>query len=202
MTAPMVTANERLLDLSFNVLSSSEELQRGRKRRRDLLEANNIRTQIPSTDSATFRGRCRYRSTSRYLDMSISRPTSQRRLQRGSHRNKSTSLSPSRRKLLRVMQLTSNHQRSQAPSRSRSPYNMYMSMDRKLETTKRRHQRTRSRSRTHTHASLGPEFGPHHSGKGTCTLSTGIALVITPLTSDRHCHLDDKSTIAQNYERR
>ncbi|KAI0150433.1 hypothetical protein GGR57DRAFT_195575 [Xylariaceae sp. FL1272] len=199
MTVSSVTANERLLDLSFNVPPSSEE-QRGRKRRRDrdLLEANSIRTQIASTDSATFRGRCRYRSTSRYLDMSLSRPTSQRRLQRGNHRTKSTSLSPSRRKLLRAMQLTSSHQRSQSPSRSRSPYNIYIGMGQ--ITPKRRHQRTRSRSRTHTISSIGPESDLHRSAK--TTMSTEKALAITSLTPYRQCHLDEKSAITNNNERR
>ncbi|CAJ2513776.1 Uu.00g018950.m01.CDS01 [Anthostomella pinea] len=123
-------AHENLLDITITTFSSPEpDNQRGRKRRRsspqDTLQVT--ATQIPSGESATFRGRCRHRSTSRF-DMSRT-PSSIRR----------SSLSPTRRKLLRVLHL--NRHRSQSPSRSRSPYTQ--------DPPKRRRQRTRSRSRDH-----------------------------------------------------
>ncbi|KAH9887103.1 hypothetical protein F4778DRAFT_757228 [Xylariomycetidae sp. FL2044] len=110
----------------ITVPSSEPDVQRGRKRRRtppDALRPTAAHT--PTGESATFRGRCRHRSTSRF-DLS---------------RNPSrlSSLSPSRRRLLRVVQV--NRHRSQSPSRSRSKNTQ--------DSPKRRRQRTRSRSRAH-----------------------------------------------------
>lgn len=127
--AAQAVANEGYLDITITAFSSPEpDNQRGRKRRRSPPEAIAVTTaRLPSTESATFRGRCRHRSTSRF---DTSRNTS--RLRGGS-------LSPTRRKLIRVAQL--NRHRSQSPSRSRSPNTQ--------ESSKRRRQRTQSRSRNH-----------------------------------------------------
>jgi hypothetical protein len=128
--AVQALVDERLLNLSITTFSASDpDMQRGRKRRRgppDVLEAA-AAAQIASGESG-FRGRCRHRSTSR---VDSSRTTS--RLRGGS-------LSPTRRKLLRIIQLNTHH-RSQSPSRSRSPTTQ--------DPPKRRRQRTRSRSRLH-----------------------------------------------------
>ncbi|KAI0009725.1 hypothetical protein F4779DRAFT_581190 [Xylariaceae sp. FL0662B] len=131
MTAQAV-ATEVLLDIMFPTFSSPEpDNQRGRKRRRSPPGPLGVTaTQIPSGESATLRGRCRHRSTSR---LDISRNTS---------RLRSGSLSPTRKKLLQIVQL--NRHRSQSPSRSRSPNAQ--------EPTKRRRQRTSSRSRKHDNA--------------------------------------------------
>ncbi|KAI1491364.1 hypothetical protein F5X96DRAFT_479568 [Biscogniauxia mediterranea] len=129
MMTTQATANKILPEIVLAAFPSPEpDSQRGRKRRRSPQDALAVTaTQLPSGESATFRGRCRNRSTSRF---DISRNTSR---QRGS------SLSPTRRKLLRVARL--NRHRSQSPSRSRSPNTQ--------DTPKRRRQRTRSRSRSH-----------------------------------------------------
>lgn len=150
---------EGLVDITIRSLSSPEpDIQRGRKRRRDVIEVSASRSTIKSSESATFRGRCRYRSTSRYLDVSsLSRPTSRHRLLQGHHRNTSDSPSPSRRKLLRIMQLTETRHRSQSPSRSRSPLTAHASSAIAQDTPKRRRQRTRSRSRPH-HTSMSVSF--------------------------------------------
>ncbi|KAI1470833.1 uncharacterized protein F4812DRAFT_280477 [Daldinia caldariorum] len=123
------TVNENFIDITITTFSSPEpDSQRGRKRRRSPPEALAVAAaRVPSAESSTFRGRCRHRSSSR---LDISRNTS--RLRGGS-------LSPTRRKLIRVVQL--NRHRSQSPSRSRSPNT--------LEAPKRRRQRTQSRSRNH-----------------------------------------------------
>ncbi|OTB03298.1 hypothetical protein M426DRAFT_12657 [Hypoxylon sp. CI-4A] len=127
--AASAVANESFIDITITTFSSPEpDGQRGRKRGRSPPETLAITTaRLPSTESATFRGRCRYRSSSR---LDVSRNTS--RLRGGS-------LSPTRRKLIRVVQL--NRHRSQSPSRSRSPHNH--------DSSKRRRQRTQSRSRIH-----------------------------------------------------
>ncbi|KAI0478794.1 hypothetical protein GGR56DRAFT_342059 [Xylariaceae sp. FL0804] len=127
--AGSAVANEGLLDITVTTFSSPEpDNQRGRKRRRSPEDTLKVAaTQLPSGESATFRGRCRHRSTSRF---DASRTAS--RLRCGS-------LSPVRLQLLRVVHL--NRHRSQSPSRSRSPY--------AHDTPKRRRQRTRSRSRSH-----------------------------------------------------
>ncbi|KAI1744156.1 hypothetical protein F4680DRAFT_283743 [Xylaria scruposa] len=159
---------ETLLDIGVAPLSSPEpDLQRGRKRRRDLsFEVGAGRTTIPSAESATFRGRCRYRSSSRYMEMSsLSRPTSQQRMMAGNHyRNTSASPSPSRRKLLRIAQLTRDRLRSQSPSRSQSPYTAHAGLGTAQYLVKRRRQRTRSRSRIHTSVPMGFEMTPHGDG--------------------------------------
>ncbi|KAI6087977.1 hypothetical protein F4821DRAFT_98014 [Hypoxylon rubiginosum] len=122
--------SEGFIDITITTFSSPEsDNQRGRKRRRSPPDALAVTaTRFPSTESATFRGRCRHRSTSR---VDVSRNTS--RLRDGS-------LSPSRRRFLRVVQL--NRHRSQSPSRSRGPNTTQ-------ESSKRRRQRTQSRSRNH-----------------------------------------------------
>ncbi|KAI0132361.1 hypothetical protein BJ170DRAFT_245831 [Xylariales sp. AK1849] len=118
----------RLAELVISAFPSPEpEHQRGRKRRRSPPPYLKVTTtQIPSGESATFRGRSRHRSTSRF---DTSRNTS--RLRGGS-------LSPTRRKLLRVVKL--NRHRSQSPSRCRSP---------NADEPSKRRRRTRSRSREH-----------------------------------------------------
>ncbi|KAI1497694.1 hypothetical protein F5X99DRAFT_356989 [Biscogniauxia marginata] len=128
MMATQATANKSICEIKLITFSSPEpDSQRGRKRRRSPQDALTVTTtQLPSGESATFRGRCRNRSTSR---SDMSKNMSQQRC----------SLSPTRRKLLRVFQL--NRHRSQSPSRSRSPNTQ--------GTPKRRRRRTRSRSRSH-----------------------------------------------------
>ncbi|KAF2971108.1 hypothetical protein GQX73_g2484 [Xylaria multiplex] len=142
---------ETLLDITITPLSPEPELQRGRKRRRDFFETGGGRTAIPSSESATCRGRCRYRSSSRYLDMS--RPTSQHRMLANTRqRNTSASPSPSRRKMFRITQLAGDRPRSMSPSRSHSPY---AALGTALYAPKRRRQRTQSRSRAHTSVPIG-----------------------------------------------
>ncbi|KAI1142210.1 hypothetical protein F5Y05DRAFT_218043 [Hypoxylon sp. FL0543] len=126
--AAQVVANEGYLDITITTFPPEPDNQRGRKRRRSPPETLAVTAaRLPSTESATFRGRCRHRSTSRF---DTSRNTS---------RLRGSSLSPIRRKLIRAVQL--NRHRSQSPSRSRSPNTQ--------ESSKRRRQRTQSRSRTH-----------------------------------------------------
>ncbi|KAI0840822.1 hypothetical protein F5Y06DRAFT_294092 [Hypoxylon sp. FL0890] len=125
--ATQAVANEDYLDITVTPFSPESDSQRGRKRRRSPPALALATARLPSAESATFRGRCRYRSTSR-LDTS-----------RNTSRLRGGSLSPTRRKLLRVVQL--NRHRSQSPSRSRSPNTQ--------ESSKRRRQRTQSRSRNH-----------------------------------------------------
>ncbi|ORY63116.1 uncharacterized protein BCR38DRAFT_435916 [Pseudomassariella vexata] len=126
-----------LPEITMSTFSSPEpeQRERGRKRRRSPPPFLVNAAQIPSGGSATFRGRSRHRSTSR---VDASRNTS--RLRGGS-------LSPTRRKLLRVVQL--NRHRSQSPSRSRS-VNVH-------DLPKRRRHRTRTRSRDHEPASKSSE---------------------------------------------
>ncbi|KAI1877133.1 uncharacterized protein JN550_001205 [Neoarthrinium moseri] len=128
--------NERLAEVILSAFSSPEPEQRGRKRRRSPGPFLTVTTrQIPSGESATFRGRSRHRSVSR-IDGS-----------RNTSRLRGWSLSPTRRKLLRIVKI--NRHRSQSPSRSRSPNTQ--------EPSKRRRQRTRSRSREHTEHTKGGE---------------------------------------------
>ncbi|KAI1755210.1 hypothetical protein F4782DRAFT_439564 [Xylaria castorea] len=158
---------ETLLDITITPLSSPEpDLQRGRKRRRDFsFEVGAGRATIPSGESATCRGRCRYRSSSRYMEMSsLSRPTSQQRMIAGNrYRNTSASPSPSRRKLIRIAQLARDRLRSQSPSRSRSPYAAaaHAGLGTAQYLAKRRRQRTQSRSRIHTSVPVGFEMTSH-----------------------------------------
>ncbi|KAI1461474.1 hypothetical protein F4805DRAFT_284176 [Annulohypoxylon moriforme] len=126
--AVQAVANDSFIDITITTFSSPEPDSRGRKRRRSPPDTLAVTTnRLPSTDSTTFRGRCRHRSSSR---LDVSRNTS---------RLRSGSLSPIRRKLIRAIQL--NRHRSQSPSRSRSLNGQ--------ESSKRRRQRTQSRSRDH-----------------------------------------------------
>ncbi|KAI3318624.1 hypothetical protein HD806DRAFT_306506 [Xylariaceae sp. AK1471] len=187
---------ETLLDITIRSLSSPEpENQRGRKRRRDLLEVSTGRPSIPSAESATFRGRCRCRSTSRYLDMSsLSRPTSQHRLFQANHRNTSASLSPSRRRMLRIIQLTGGRQRSQSPSRSQSPLTAYYKgLGMGQDAPKRRRQRTRSRSRTHRNVPVGLDVGAH----GDNVKTTAVDAVMLPFTAYEIVMPSAVSTVAE-----
>lgn len=123
--------NERLAELVFSAMSPADIDQRGRKRRRSPAPFLTVAArQLPSGESSTFRGRSRHRSASR-LDGSRAAP-----------RMRDGSMSPTRRKILRIAQLIARH-RSQSPSRSRSPNTQ--------EPPKRRRQRTRSRGREHHH---------------------------------------------------
>ncbi|KAJ1333620.1 hypothetical protein MN608_03612 [Microdochium nivale] len=123
---------ERAAESSHAHMASSDaDMQRGRKRRRSPPDTQREDTHLISEESATFRGRCRHRSTSR-LDAS-----------RASSRFRGGSLSPSRKKLLYIANI--HRRRNQSPSRSRSPAAM--------DAPKRRRQRTRSHSRDHHHKS-------------------------------------------------
>ncbi|KAI1403378.1 hypothetical protein F4819DRAFT_451233 [Hypoxylon fuscum] len=128
--AAQAVANECFVDITITAFSSPEpDNQRGRRRLRSPPDTLAVTaTRLPSTESATFRGRCRHRSTSR-LDAS-----------RNASRLRGGSLSPTRRRYLRVVQL--HRHRSQSPSRSRSP-------NTNQESSGRRRQRTQSRSRIH-----------------------------------------------------
>ncbi|KAI1133770.1 hypothetical protein F5Y10DRAFT_260092 [Nemania abortiva] len=207
-------ATEMLLDITITTppLSSPEpELQRGRKRRRDFFEVgvSSSRATIPSSESATFRGRCRYRSSSRYLDVSsLSRPTSQHqhRIMAGghhyNHRNTSASPSPSRRKLIRITQLARDRPRSRSPSRSRSPYAAYrgvgvgVGVGAAQYIAKRRRQRTQSRSRVHTSVPVGFETTSH----GDEVKITAVEALVLPLTKYEIAVPGDISTAEEGGE--
>ncbi|KAH7030929.1 uncharacterized protein B0I36DRAFT_349092 [Microdochium trichocladiopsis] len=123
---------DRAAESNFShVASADQDMQRGRKRRRSPPDLQREDTHLVSEESATFRGRCRHRSTSR-LDLS-----------RASSRFRGGSLSPSRKKLLYIANM--HRRRDQSPSRSRSPA--------ATDASKRRRQRTRSHSRDHPHKS-------------------------------------------------
>ncbi|KAI0396342.1 hypothetical protein F5Y17DRAFT_116338 [Xylariaceae sp. FL0594] len=134
-------------------LSSPEpEVQRGRKRRRNDLEVRGSKSVTKSGESATLRGRCRYRSISRVKNMSsLSRPPSRDMLvMQSDHRNRSNSPSPSRRKLLRIMQLFAADRRDRSRSWSTSPSFAPNSNGAMAHNTpKRRRQRTCSWARPH-----------------------------------------------------
>ncbi|KAI1116902.1 hypothetical protein F5Y14DRAFT_448697 [Nemania sp. NC0429] len=182
MANPSGGATEIVFDVTVAPLSSPEpELQRGRKRRRDLLEVNAGRTAIPSGESSTFRGRCRYRSSSRYLDVSsLSRPTSQHRMMAGYHcRNTSASPSPSHRKLIRITQLAREHPRSRPASRSRSPYPTYTGLGTATSTALRKLQGTQSRSQAHTSIPVAFEMASHSDEIGTAS----VEALVLPLTT-------------------
>lgn len=186
MTNPIGRAAETFFDVTVTVtvspLSSPEpELQRGRKRRRDFFEANAGRTAIPSAESATCRGRCRYRSSSRYLDVpSLSRPTSQHRMMARHHcRHTSASPSPSHRKLIRITQQTREHPRSRPASRSRSPYTTYTGPGTTQSMAKHRLQPTQSRSRVYTSMPAGFEVASHGDEVGTAA----VEAFVLPLTT-------------------
>ncbi|GAP84853.1 hypothetical protein SAMD00023353_0801710 [Rosellinia necatrix] len=218
MAVPSGTAAEALLNMNIPPVSSPEpELQRGRKRRRDFLGVDACRAPIASGESATFRGRCRHRSGSRYLDMmSLSRPTSQHPMLGGnSHhqhlhhhqhhhhyhprRNNSASLSPSRRKMARIAQLADNRQRGQAPSRSRSPYMAYADLEAAQYMAKRRRQRTQSRSRAHhTNVPVGFGVGPH----GDNVKITTVEALVSPLTRYKIAAPSNGPAVEENDEQR
>ncbi|KAK5628371.1 hypothetical protein RRF57_004086 [Xylaria bambusicola] len=188
MAAPLGMVTEALLDITITSLSPEPEFQRGRKRRRDFFEVN-TRTTIPSTGSATFRGRCRYRSSSRYLDIS-SRPTSQRRhggfltvgTANARDRNASASPSPSRRKMIRLTELTGGRRpRSMSPSRSRSPCTSLGSGAALLAAPQqRRRHRTQSRSRVHRALPVGLEMMSRSEGG---RVTAAVETVVLPATT-------------------
>ncbi|KAI0430170.1 hypothetical protein F5Y09DRAFT_239288 [Xylaria sp. FL1042] len=209
MAAPTGLMTETLVDITITPLSPEPELQRGRKRRRDFFElgataGSSGRPTLPSSESATFRGRCRYRSSSRYLDMS--RPTSQhqhRMLAMGTNhtsnsiinnhphphphqRNASASPSPSRRKMIRITQLARDRRpRSRSPSRSRSP--PYAALGTALFAPRRRRQRTQSRSRPHVNLPMGLEMTSRDDDVKIAALEAVVLPVTTygvPASSD------------------
>ncbi|KAI1369640.1 hypothetical protein F5Y08DRAFT_98996 [Xylaria arbuscula] len=212
----MAALTESLLDITITPLLSPEpELQRGRKRRRDFFEVGS-RATIPSTESATFRGRCRYRSSSRYLDMS-SRPTSQHRAMlsttatttfsttsSGSNRERNSlvgSPSPSRRKMIRITQLAADHRRprNRSPSRSRSPCTSSLNPSTlrvsaapsQQQQQQRRRHRTQSRSRVHTAMTTGLEM--MSCGDDGRVATTSMETLLLPVTGDaggRRSHIE------------
>ncbi|KAI0098210.1 hypothetical protein GGR51DRAFT_565802 [Nemania sp. FL0031] len=210
----MGPAAEMLLDITITTpLSSPEpELQRGRKRRRDFLEVGVGvgRTTIPSSESATFRGRCRYRSSSRYLDVSsLSRPTSQHRMMAGpSHyRNTSASPSPSRRKLIRITQLARDGPRSSRspPRSSRSPYaysygGLGVGGAAGHYVAKRRRQRTPSRSRGHAGMSMSMPMpvGFEAASRGEEVKIAAVEALVLPLTKYEPAVPGDLSTAGES----
>ncbi|KAI1351372.1 hypothetical protein F5Y01DRAFT_124368 [Xylaria sp. FL0043] len=200
MAAPTGLVTEARVDITITSLSPEPDLQRGRKRRRDFFEigAAASRPTLPSSESATFRGRCRYRSSSRYLDMS--RPTSHHKMLgiassstntttnnnnsisniniNNYHRNASASPSPSRRKMIRITQLARDRRpRSISPSRSQSP--PYAALGTALFAPRRRRQRTQSRSRPHANLPVGLEMTSRDDdGK-----FTAMEAVVFPVTT-------------------
>ncbi|KAI0971363.1 hypothetical protein F4678DRAFT_81426 [Xylaria arbuscula] len=185
MAAPVGLVTETLVDITITTsLSPEPELQRGRKRRRDFFFEAGARPAIPSSESATFRGRCRYRSSSRYLDMS--RPTSQQQHKvlavsnSNKNSNRQASPSPSRRKMIRITQLAGDrHPRSRSPSRSRScsPYVVFGTT---LRAPRRRRHRTQSRSRAHTSLPMGFETT---SRSDDVKKITAVEAVVLPVTT-------------------
>ncbi|KAI1306851.1 hypothetical protein F5Y03DRAFT_129415 [Xylaria venustula] len=187
MAAPVGLVTETLVDITITTsLSPEPELQRGRKRRRDFLFEAGARPTMPSSESATFRGRCRYRSSSRYLDMS--RPTSQQHAvlavsssngNSNRQRNVSASPSPSRRKMIRITQLAGDHRhpRSSSPSRSRSrsPYAVFGTS--LLVPRRRRHTRSRSRART------GRPVGFETTSRSDDVKVTAVEALVLPVTT-------------------
>lgn len=128
-------------DQALKPYSPEPDSLRGRKRHRSLTRCEVQGANLGETgDSSTLRGRTRRRSTS--LVNATSRAAS---ASRGHTEN---SMSPARKRLLRVVAL--ERRRSQSPSRSRSPNGLQISL--------RRRQRTRSRSRNHVdEAAYRPE---------------------------------------------
>lgn len=113
-------------------LSTPDPESRGRKRRREPISFTSTRA-----ESCSFRGRCRHRSSSRLAIVSS----------RANSRAGHTPSASSKGRLLGIIVLRpENHQRSQSPSRSRSPGMPEMAP---ASTSKRRRQRTRSRGRQH-----------------------------------------------------
>lgn len=112
------------------------ESHRGRKRHRSLTRCGTTAVNGGgSGQSSTFRGRPRRRSTSP-LGAASRHPS------RGPV---DASLSPARKRLLRIVVIDREQRRSQSPSRSRSP----RCQQQKKQQQSRRRRRTRSRSRNH-----------------------------------------------------
>ncbi|KAK3369029.1 hypothetical protein B0T24DRAFT_349744 [Lasiosphaeria ovina] len=126
-------------------VSPESDVPRGRKRHRReevalVTATTTTAKQIPSGESATFRGRCRNRSTS---VITISTFSSSRNASRSAPRD--SSCSPARRThLVRFVKIGRCRKRSQSPSRSRSPNSL-----KDPGRRRRRRQRTRSRGRDH-----------------------------------------------------
>ena len=122
-------------------ISPEPEAQRGRQRRRSPAPFGTIvPTKAPSGESATLRGRRRYRSTSVIPISALSSRNPSRNV-KGSSRSRSP------RRAYRFTQF--ERRRSASPSRSHSPN--------AADTSNRRRQRTRSRGRNHRdHDSLLP----------------------------------------------
>ncbi|KAJ2987261.1 hypothetical protein NUW58_g4604 [Xylaria curta] len=111
---------------------------------------------------------------------SLSRPTSQHRMMAASRcRNFSASPSPSRRKLIRIMQLARDRPRSTSPSRSRSPYAAYTKLETAQHMAKRRQQKTQSRSRAPTSVPMTFEVTPHTNEVRVTAMET----IVLPLTA-------------------
>lgn len=133
------------VDLIQGLLVPEQETPRGRKRRRSLSPYALVSSKTLSGDSATFRGRGRYRSSSRLTLSSLVSALPSRASSKASKRDRSAS-HPDRQprmKQFRLLQLGQQRRRSQSPSRSQS-----MTNDKQVRPQKRR-QRTQSRSRKH-----------------------------------------------------
>ncbi|KAF6837500.1 hypothetical protein CMUS01_05010 [Colletotrichum musicola] len=131
MASQFETSIRLFRDVTSRPFSPDPDAHRGRKRHRSLTRCDMTATHYGGTgESSTFRGRPRRRSTSPL-------PASSRA---SSRTILNPSVSPTRKRLLRVVLM--DRRRSQSPSRSRSPNHQ--------QAPPRRRQRTRSRSRTHT----------------------------------------------------
>lgn len=144
----MADASESLtstVDRLQGLLVPELETQRGRKRRRSLSPFALVSTKTLSGDSATFRGRGRYRSSSRLTLSSLVSALPSRTSSKASKRGRSASHSSrhSKKKQFRLLPLEQHRRRSPSPSRSRSVHD-----DKQVRTQDRR-QRTQSRSRKH-----------------------------------------------------
>ncbi|KAK1997151.1 hypothetical protein LX36DRAFT_84833 [Colletotrichum falcatum] len=117
-------------EVAPRAFSPDPDTHRGRKRDRSLTRCDLEATHYGGTgESSTLRGRPRRRSTSPVAPSSRA----------SSRAIPSTSVSPMRKRLLRIVLL--DRRRGQSPSRSRSPNHQ--------QAPRRRRHRTRSRSRTH-----------------------------------------------------
>lgn len=128
----------RFREMTSRPFSPDPDVQRGRKRHRSLTRCDTTANHYGGTgESSTFRGRPRRRSTS---PLALSSRASSRAIL-------NPSVSPTRKRLLRVVLL--DRRRSQSPSRSRSPNHQ--------QAPPRRRQRTRSRSRSHAKEAHQPK---------------------------------------------
>lgn len=124
-------ASIQLREATPRAFSPDPDTPRGRKRHRSLTRCDLEAIHYGGTgESSTLRGRPRRRSTS---PVALSSRASSRAIP-------DTSVSPMRKRLLRIVIL--DRRRNQSPSRSRSPNHQ--------QAPPRRRHRTRSRSRTHT----------------------------------------------------